>query len=127
MKQLNKIFCSCGAKIEYEYVKPNFCSQCAKPLNVLASKKIVKKPIVDEDDDEFEDDEEETESFIIPSKKISLSVNIDKTVTTIKDVLSNPQPPVDDIGREPISKNSGRKKLNAIRDKFKELKPIEVN
>lgn len=103
---MSHLFChTCGFKIQYANVKPNFCSKCGQQLNMsLAS--TFSKPSIEEIDDSIHYDlqNDETLSDSIPNiSKIQVEYSMEDYKTHTVGSLAGKPP--NERGRKPRSKS----------------------
>tara|TARA_Y100001938_G_C8083508_1_gene430529 strand:+ start:1783 stop:2130 length:348 start_codon:yes stop_codon:yes gene_type:complete len=100
---MSHFFChSCGFKIEYSRVKPNFCSKCGQQLGVstASNTNTLSDPVLDDLD--LKDDETRSES--VPNiSKIQVEYSLEGFKTHTLGSLAGEPPNVG--GRKPRSKS----------------------
>ena len=120
-----KIFCQqCGGPNEYTSKKPNFCTSCGSsfPWNKsIASKPKVVEPEVEEDEEEEAD---EIQSFDLSNMfEFDINVGNSKSVT-IADIYKNPS---SIQGAERIAPKNAKKNLETLRERVRQVKPIDLD
>ncbi len=119
-----KIFCQqCGGPNEYTSKKPNFCTSCGTsfPWNKsVASKPKVVEPEVEEDEEE----ENEIQSFDL-SNMFEFDINVGNSKSiTIADIYKNPS---SIQGAERIAPKNPKKNLETLRERVRQVKPIDLD
>jgi len=119
-------FCSsCGAKHEYNYAKPKFCSSCGNSLGLQLTESSVgraKNNAVNDDDydDGEEDDLSNSDSNRVPNiRKLDFELEIDTDINTFS--LGSI------FGQPSHQSNNSRRKSSTSVDDFVSNKPRRGN
>lgn len=128
---MNSVYCtSCGAKIEYSYPKPKFCSSCGTSMSPEVSQMPSKSSAAQSQTLQ----EDETNVERVPNIN-QLSYDVDYGMPNIikgKEIIENPSAPAPRISRAPSNKsNATQSEKDVIMESMQACrnqgKPTELN
>jgi len=105
------IFCpDCGAKAAYTLNKPKFCQSCGEKFKGMVA-------------DASEESAEETSEQVVNLGKLDYSIDMEKSKTTLGDLLNNPLNPAEITPSDPVNPSKTLTKEEFLAQSMAECAP----
>ena len=107
----------CGAKNEYRFSKPKFCSSCGTPLDPLSrpqdkktTKKVIEESVAEEEVHSYQiDDPDGTDVFEVPNlSSLAYDIEVTNNSFSFGDLFKNVEP--EEASKPKQAKKRGRPK-----------------